>query len=154
MIEVHIKRGAKPKIPENNGNFGELLVIENKIVKFKCYTGELPWRLNKIRESCIPVGTYIATAGMYHDNLHYLLQSTTPREGIFIHSGAWCGDKSMKLKTDTKGCIILGENILFSPDNNQYFVSNGRVTLDKFHYAINGKKDEHSKWNPIKVIIT
>lgn len=72
-------------------------------------TLEPPWRNNAKGCSCLPAGDYECR---WHDSPHfgwvYKLQETAPRSEVLIHAGNWAGDKALKFKSDSQGCILLG----------------------------------------------
>jgi hypothetical protein len=72
------------------------------------YTAELPWRENRPKESCIPAGTYQVIWDTAGDVIGYLLQGVPGRGEIQIHVGNWAGDVRKGLRSDSKGCILLG----------------------------------------------
>ena len=79
----------------------------------RCFSGELPWRLNQQQVSCIPAGTYEAVWA-YSPRLHkytYRLKAVPNREGILIHSANLFGDRSLGWKAQLLGCISLGEQL-------------------------------------------
>lgn len=71
-------------------------------IEFHCI--ERPWKDNKVRESCIPVGVYKVLpldrsgSGKYVDVWH--LQDVEGRTEILIHAG--------NTKNDSVGCVIIG----------------------------------------------
>lgn len=110
----------------NEGTFG-ILTINN----FKCYTGELPWRDNKVGLSCIPSGEYICTS--YSSKKYpkaFKINFVNGRTAILIHQGNYCGDKLKGYKSDINGCILLGESI--GSLNGQKALLNSKNTLLNF----------------------
>lgn len=67
---------------------------------------ELPWRDNKPRVSCIPVGDYVATiyASPKHGQV-YMLQDVFGRSAIEIHAANFAGDEALGWKSELLGCI-------------------------------------------------
>lgn len=66
-----------------------------------CDTLELPWLDNKPKVSCIPAGTYTAIAFQSpHNGDVWLLENTTPRSMIEIHSA--------NVTSELLGCIAVG----------------------------------------------
>ncbi len=64
-----------------------------------CYTIELPWRDNKVRESCIPEGTYRLTKRYSQKFSHHILLNDVPdRSLILIHP-------ANDAATELLGCI-------------------------------------------------
>lgn len=64
-----------------------------------CYTIELPWRNNRVRESCIPEGTYPLTKRYSQKFKHHILLNDVPdRSLILIHP-------ANNAATELLGCI-------------------------------------------------
>lgn len=77
---------------------------------FSCYTLELPWRENWWSISCIPKGNYdVSLKVSTRYGLAYYLENVPNRSGIIIHSGNLAGDEAKGYKTNTRGCILLGQ---------------------------------------------
>lgn len=76
---------------------------DNEIMELK--TLELPWKDNKVRESCIPEGSYwvrtrsAAESGKF-DYEHFLIEDVHERSYILFHAGNYY--------TDIAGCILVG----------------------------------------------
>lgn len=67
--------------------------------KLVCFTIELPWRDNKIGESCIPEGTYeVVLRNSEKFGNHFLLKNVLDRKLILIHPA----NNALK---ELKGCI-------------------------------------------------
>lgn len=68
---------------------------------YLCDTLELPWLDNHEKTSCIPAGTYTAIAFQSpHNGSVWILENTTPRSMIEIHSA--------NLTSELLGCIAVG----------------------------------------------
>jgi hypothetical protein len=88
------------------GTFGKL-AVDN----LAFFTGELPWRNNRLDDSCIPEGRYLCSwtfSRHFNKNL-YLLDEVSGRSGIRIHSANFMGDSP--LKKQLNGCIALGDRL-------------------------------------------
>lgn len=87
------------------GTFGELSTPDG----LDLVTLEPPWRDNARGRSCLPPGDYECR---WHESPTfgwvYKLQGTAPRTEVLIHAGNWAGDKSLRYKSDSQGCILLG----------------------------------------------
>jgi len=86
---------------ENHPKFGTfgVLKIDKRVF---CCTLELPWRMNEMGKSCIPVGQYVAkrhNSPKFGDT--FWLRNVPGRTHILIHSG--------NRVRDTAGCILLGQ---------------------------------------------
>jgi hypothetical protein len=124
------------------GTFGTLFVPH---ADFRCFSGELPWKDNRKRVSCIPVGEYIVSIRQSHKyGTVYHVTNVKNRTYILIHSGNLCGDIEKGLKSNTSGCILLGKAMGWL--SGQRAVLNSRVTVKKFMRLM--------KNEPFKLIIT
>jgi len=80
---------------------GELFILEDGELLYKCKTLELPWRLNQKKVSCIPKGIYNVVprqSPKYHEHFH--VENVPNRDYILFHSG--------NFTKDTLGCILVG----------------------------------------------
>ena len=147
MKIVRIKRFEST----DNGTFGKITIDGTKYIKF---TGELPWNNNEPRISCIPVGEYLCIQAMYKGKPHYLLSNVANREGIFIHAINFVGDKKKGLKSDSMGCIGIGDDISYDEHKQKLIVGYDKC-IREFHEAIIGYTDlDHNTWPPFKLIIS
>jgi len=87
----------------DQGTFGHL-VCEG----FHLHTGELPWRENTQRISCIPAEHYRVEWEPTGRFKGYAIRAVLNRTSIEIHKGNWCGDVSKGFKSNVLGCICLG----------------------------------------------
>lgn len=96
MVQATLKRIKS----DEHGTFGELYVVDERI----CYTLEPPDNGNEEDNSCIPAGKYIVKKykSERHGNV-YAVQDVPDRTGILFHRG--------NLASDTKGCIMVGEDL-------------------------------------------
>jgi len=112
---------------------GYLSVIEEEDKLFECKTLELPWKDNRVRESCIPPGPEghessaysLAHRGAsesgnfkYH---HFLVEGVPNRTYILIHAG--------NLYTQILGCILVGKEFVDLNDDGHPDVTSSRDTL-------------------------
>jgi hypothetical protein len=101
------------------GTFGVLYINGRWI----CLTLELPWKDNKVSQSCIPAGTYCCS--QYNSPRFgetFLVRNVPGRTDILFHVGNF-------LK-DTFGCILLGEGI--SGSEHKRFIFNSRDAIKSF----------------------
>ncbi|HEU4589365.1 MAG TPA: DUF5675 family protein [Steroidobacteraceae bacterium] len=109
------------------GTFGVLTTAEG----FKASSLECPWRNNARRVSCIPAGSYVCR---WHESPRfggvYRLDGTAPREEILIHPGNWAGDAEQRYRTNSQGCILLGESR--GTLAHQLAIIASRPTIDAF----------------------
>lgn len=93
----------------DEGTFGTLRVYESGALLFSCFTGELPNRDNRQGLSRIPMGSYKCQP--WHSKKypnHYNVMDVPGREAILIHTGNFCGDRTLGYKTNVLGCILVG----------------------------------------------
>lgn len=136
MNRVLIKRFET----SDQGTFGKLYAPN-----FSCFIGEPPWRDNQTNISCIPIGEYhvkLVKSSRFgiikYSNTHkvvYWILNVSNRTGVLQHSGNFCGDRSLGLKSHTYGCQLLGKS--FSTINGQKAVLNSGPTLRKFMEIMN-----------------
>ena len=117
-----------------SGTFG-FLAFPAEGISF--YTAELPWRDNRPEESCIPAGTYQVTWDTAGDVVGYLLQGVPGRGEIQIHVGTWAGDRRKGLRSDSKGCILLGLSRLVI--QGQPAIGRSRLAIQQLHAFLAGK---------------
>jgi hypothetical protein len=107
------------------------------MIIFTCKTLELPWKDNKHKISCIPVGTYdVIKFDSPHNGNVFLLQNVPDRGDIEIHAGNY--------HTDILGCILVGKGYEDIGGDHELDIINSRVTLlhlldlmpDKFKITI------------------
>jgi hypothetical protein len=105
----------------DEGTFGRLVTDTG----FVCFTGELPWRDNARKRSCIPPGRYICTwrHSELHGDCYHVEGAPVPwnpawRTGIEIHAANWMGDVALMNPATGKpyvcellGCIAPGTGI-------------------------------------------
>lgn len=117
------------------GTLGTLFIEQNPF----CFTLELPWRNNEVNASCIPVGKYLAKFEYSHrfERCVYTLQNVPNRSAIEIHSGNWAGSVYDGLKTDTQGCILLGNYFELNP-HEQIMIKESRNALRAFEAYLAG----------------
>jgi hypothetical protein len=116
------------------GTFG-LLTFPTEGLSF--HTAELPWRGNKPGESCIPAGTYQVTWDTAGAVIGYLLRDVPGRGEIQIHVGNWAGDVRKGLRSDSKGCILLG--LSRSVLQGQPAVGRSELAIKQLHAFLNRK---------------
>ena len=92
----------------DSGTFGILSTDSG----FQTYTGELPYRSNAPSRSRIPEGVYVCrwATSPKHGPCYYVTD-VPDRRDIQIHAGNMCGDVDKNYKSDTEGCILLGNCI-------------------------------------------
>ncbi len=119
-----------------HGTHGHLYIPS---VGFSCYTGELPWKNNKVKKSCIPTGRYVCRIRQSPKyGKVFWLTDVKGRTYVLIHAGNYSGDVDKGLKTHTLGCILLGKKIGYL--SGQRSVLNSRITVQKFQ-SLMGSED-------------
>ncbi len=87
------------------GTFGNIVTDSG----FSCRTGELPWRDNKKKRSCIPAGVYVCEWD--HSPAHgmcYHVRNVPGRSGILFHAANLMGDEEKGFRSELEGCIAPG----------------------------------------------
>lgn len=111
---------------------------------FFCRSIELPWYENQKDISCIPTGTYLCSIHKStRRGLVYKVGGVENRDGILFHAGNWAGDVLKHLKSDSEGCILLGDDLVRI--DCQMAVTNSVNTINGFMKAMNYK--------PFKLIV-
>ncbi len=117
----------------DQGTLGKLVTED-----FSCYTLEPPWRGNQRSISCIPLGEYEATVIVSSKfGYVYYIKNVDNRSGILIHSGNLAGDVSLGYRTNSNGCILLGERI--GTLQGQLAVLLSRPAITKFMSYMNNQ---------------
>jgi hypothetical protein len=123
-------------LSDDMGTFGRLSVD-----KLRLYTGELPWRNNARKLSCIPAGEYnIQLINSPHFGKVYLVKDVPNRSMVEMHSANFMGD-SRYCDTQLEGCIALGEKIGAMRNSKgvmQRAILISRPAVRKFMAALNG----------------
>jgi hypothetical protein len=90
MMDLVLNRTYHP-----DGTNGEILLFGSRI----CHSIELPWKDNKVRESCIPEGTYILRKRQSPKfGKHILVKDVPGRSYILLHP-------ANDAKKELQGCI-------------------------------------------------
>lgn len=111
-----------------------VITLDNRFI---CYTLELEWRDNLANVSCIPAGTYEIARNISPKFGETIEVKNVPnRSNILMHAG-----NSFK---DTKGCILVGNNISFN--SGIRFIENSLVTLKKLIVEHDGVLEIIQTW--------
>lgn len=109
---------------------GELFLYSDEGDKvFECKTLELAWKDNKVRESCIPEGTYKVRlrkpeeSGNFNYE-HFLIEDVPDRSYILFHSG--------NFHYQIYGCILVGFYHKDLNKDGKQDVAESRLALRKF----------------------
>lgn len=98
---------------------------------FICKTLELPWRNNQRNISCVPTGKYECRVRKSpRFGIKYHVKNVPNRGYILIHAGNFAGDVDMGFRSDTEGCILLGQKHGYL--SLQRAVFNSRDTVQSF----------------------
>lgn len=107
--------------------------------KLVFHTGELAWRDNKQRISCIPLGVYevVWKWSPRFKRKMFLVQRVEGRWGIRFHSANFFGRKDKKKRCQLLGCITLGlkKGKLYG----QMAVLQSKPAIKKFEKHMNGR---------------
>jgi len=142
----------KAKLVRNStgdeGTFGTLTISnDDGDMIYECHTGELPWKDNQQRVSCIPTGTYRCEMGYspsFKKDLYHVL-NVPGRSEVMIHNGNFCGDTSKGWVSHVLGCILVGAGIgpLENKDKKiQKAVFSSMPTLGKLMKILNNEPFE------------
>lgn len=124
---------------EEKQTLGELYVVRDNSIVFKCATLELSWKDNQRRISCIPQGTYKArlrsakdSPSRSYDHIH--VENVPNRTWILIHSG--------NFHWHIQGCILVGNEHRDINHNGLLDVPNSRLTMN----ALINEVKKHVNW--------
>jgi len=107
---------------------GFLLSDVDNFIKYEFKTLELPWKNNKKRISCIPVGDYrVKKRKSQKYGNHFNILDVDNRSYILIHNG--------NFNHQTKGCVLIGDDLAYINEDNDIDVTNSKKTL-KTLYSI------------------
>lgn len=114
----------------DQGTFGFLIFGGEHI-----HTLELPWRNNQPNISCIPRGTYemrMRVSPKYKEC--YEITGVEGRSHILLHHGNFAADRSLGLRTNSAGCVLLGtrRGVLYG----QKAVLSSRIARTRFESAM------------------
>jgi hypothetical protein len=126
------------------GTFGVLLLDDHTSFS----TGELPWKNNESKVSCIPPGTY--TCKIIQSPKHgkcYQIMNVPDRDMIEIHSANYMGDVSLGKHSQLLGCLALGKSIGML--DGQMALLSSKVAIAEFEANL---KDEDFELTIIEVI--
>jgi hypothetical protein len=94
----------------SSGDQGTFGVLQSG--NYSCFTGELPWRDNRRKVSCIPEGDYeVKPVKSPKFGVIYGLFGVPGRSHILLHNGNFCGDVAKGYVSHVEGCIITGSRI-------------------------------------------
>lgn len=122
---------------------GKVLVVKNGITVFVADTLELPWLNNKIKQSCIPAGSYRCerTWSPKLQRYEYEVMSVPGRKGIRF-------DIANYVK-DLLGCIALGKLELSSDLKEVFYLRMSRSTNAEFRANLENANFALIIYNPI-----
>lgn len=96
-----------------------------------CKTLELKWLNNERCASCIPEGSYHVVKRTAHENRkynHFHVTNVPGRTYILIHIGNY--------KTDSLGCILVGDRYIDLNKDGLVDVANSTATLKRLYDAV------------------
>lgn len=109
---------------EEKQTLGRLEVYDGDELIYECKTLELPWRDNKIKESCIPEGQYRVVHRHSKKYGHHLwVLNTEPRTYILFHAG--------NFYYQLEGCILPGKAHIDIDGDGLLDVTRSRATLNE-----------------------
>lgn len=119
----------------DEGTFGALRVYDGGALLYSCFTGELPWRDNRVQMSCIPAGGY--TCQPWHSRKYpnnYNVMDVPGRSAILFHSGNFSGARDKGFLTNVEGCILVGK--ARGTINGQQAVLSSKLAMDALRRCI------------------
>lgn len=129
MRKVILLRGADD---DKRQEIGNLFVLEQTRVVFRCVTLERGWLNNAQNVSCVPVGVYplVLEYSPRFDAMLWELKKVPGRSECKFHvSNFW---------KQLEGCIAPGDMHVDINGDGLPDVRNSRKTLDRFHEALKG----------------
>jgi Family of unknown function (DUF5675) len=106
------------------------------------YAGELPWRSNLKKISCIPAGEYVCSiTNSPRFGRVYTVRNVPNRGNILFHPMNFVGD-SRHWQTHSEGCIGLGKSIVAMKNKGGKFqraIGVSRIAIAEFMAALQGK---------------
>jgi len=91
------------RLYQDEATLGIFHIMDGNKKIFECKTIELPWKNNRKNVSCIPEGTYnVEKYKSPSKGLCFHIIDVEGRDSILIHKGNY-------VKSDTKGCILVGQ---------------------------------------------
>lgn len=129
-----IKATLKRTISNEKETLGDFTLFNADRPIFSCKTLELPWKENKTNISCIPVGKYKVEKRFsqeYHNHFH--ITDVKDRAWILIHAGNYY--------TDTRGCVLVGNEFIDINKDGFKDVANSKLTLQKLNQVTPEKFD-------------
>ena len=107
---------------------GVILINNNAF----CVSMELPWKNNKVSQSCIPIGVYNAKKYPSPTYGPTLMLDVVGRSYILFHQG--------NRMRDTKGCVIMAQH--FTRMVGEQAIGNSRVIFKKFQRILKRTPDD------------
>jgi len=108
---------------EDNQTIGVMHIYNRTTEIYSCYTLELPWVNNQRNISCIQKGEYDIVrhdSPKFGDCLH--IKDVPSRSKILVHKG--------NFKSDTKGCVLVGNTITDIDGDGSRDVTSSSDTMD------------------------
>jgi len=112
---------------------GFVLGLDN-FIKYEFRTLELPYLDNQKQISCIPCGDYkvIKRKSKKYGN-HFHILDVPNRSYILIHNG--------NFNYQTKGCVLIGDDLSYLNKDNDIDVTNSKRTLKKLYSVLPNEFD-------------
>lgn len=119
----------------SEGTFGILTVFEDSSPLLSLFTGELPWRDNLPKKSCIPKGKYECqpwNSKKYPNT--YNVMDVPGRTAILIHAGNFCGNRDEGFLSNVEGCILVGTK--FGSISGQQAVLSSKIAMSRLRNVL------------------
>jgi hypothetical protein len=116
---------------KETGDEGTFSLLESEALEM--HIGELPWRNNERRISCIPSGIYLCKPHISPKfGKCFWLQDVPGRSEILIHVANWMGSKESGFKSDLLGCLAIGMKMVKDVGpNDQDMIQQSKIAMDK-----------------------
>ncbi|MEP2447399.1 MAG: DUF5675 family protein [Balneola sp.] len=103
---------------------GNLVLVVDGVEVFTCVALELSWMLNQPNVSCIAPDTYpVEKRENDRFGKHLHVKDVPDRTWILFHA--------LNVFKESEGCIGVGKRFKFLDKDNEYDITNSRLTLNK-----------------------
>ncbi len=100
------------------------------------------WRDNKPDISCIPPGKYYCRRRYYNAGKYptFQIMDVRGRDLVLFHKGNKTGRPARKIKSDTQGCVVIGESYdrLWTPQGFLWGILSSKHGFNEFMQILKG----------------